>query len=112
LTHLGEALCSAGKVAYREMTATPTERNEMEKILWEAERLPSDVETVLGDIAEDASQEAFRVIAERLGDLGYPVTGDLMPDEAMRLEAAFRGFVRGMARNNPRIAAMNDEEAV
>lgn len=70
----------------------------------EATALPDDVN--VDAIAEDALQAAFKVIADQLGESGYPVTGDVAPDEAARLDDLFRSFVRCMALNNDTIGAM------
>lgn len=73
----------------------------------EAETLPLEVSDQVEDIAEAALQAAFKVIADRLELIGYPVTGDVMPDEAFRLDFLFQGFVLGMALNNQKIGEMN-----
>lgn len=72
--------------------------------LLEATELPDDV--AVDAIAEDSLQAAFKVIADQLGEAGYPVTGDIAPDEAARLDDLFRSFVRAMALNNDTIGAM------
>lgn len=74
----------------------------------EAEAVPLVVSDAVVDIAEAAQQAAFGVIAERLAALGYPVSGDVMPDEAWNLDFLFQGFVLGMCLNNPEIAKLND----
>jgi hypothetical protein len=76
--------------------------------LTEAEALPLAVSDQVCDIAEEALQAAFRVIAERLEVLGYPVSGDFSPDEVMLLDHTFQGFVLSMSLNNARIAEMQN----
>ena len=76
--------------------------------LEEASVLPLAVSDAVVDIAEDAMQAAFKVIADRLEDLGYPVSGDIAPWEAPQLDNAFQGFVLKMALNNDRIGRMNE----
>lgn len=73
----------------------------------EAEILPLAVSDAVTDIAEEAMQAAFKVIADRMAALGYEVSGDVMPDEAWNLDFLFQGFVLGMALNNPTIGGMN-----
>jgi hypothetical protein len=72
----------------------------------EAHVLPLNVSDQVVDIAEEAMQAAFKVIADRLEGLDYPVTGDIAPWEAVQLDCAFQGFVLMMALNNDRIAEM------
>jgi hypothetical protein len=74
----------------------------------EAEALPLAVSDQVVDIAGEAIQAAFKVIADRLDEVGYPVTGDITPDETVELEHAFQGYVLAMALNNPTIARMQD----
>ncbi len=69
--------------------------------------LPGSIDA--GAIAEEAMQAAFGKIAEKLAEAGYPVTGDIAPDEAFRLDALFLGFVYSLAQNNQAIAYMNEE---
>lgn len=79
--------------------------------LLEASTMPVKVSDAVPEIAEDALQAAFAVIATRMKRLGYPVSGDMAPDESVRLDSLFQGFVLSMALNNPTIAGMQDSEA-
>lgn len=72
--------------------------------------LPLAVSDQVARIAEEAQDAAFRAIAENLEALGYPVTGDVAPDESLRLDFAFQGYVLNMAMNNPVLAAMQEGE--
>lgn len=74
----------------------------------EAATLPAEIN--VAEIAEDACQAAFALIAARLEIRGYPVTGDFGPGEVAQLDRVFDMFVRSMAQNNETIAAMNDED--
>jgi len=76
--------------------------------LFAATRLPAEVDAK--NIAEEAMQTAFRVIADRLEAEGYPVSGDFAPDEAVTIDNAFVSFVHAMALNNPVIAELNRDE--
>lgn len=76
--------------------------------LFEASALPVEVDP--NAIGEDALQAAFALIAQRLADEGYPVTGDFAPEETQRLKDLFVSFVQRMALNNPAIAALNEDE--
>lgn len=69
--------------------------------------MPRDVFDAVPEIAEAAMQAAFGKIAERLEELGYPVTGDVTPEETLQLEEAFARYVRMMSLNNPEIGGMN-----
>jgi hypothetical protein len=77
--------------------------------LMEAEVLPLAVSDAVKDIAEEALQAAFKLIADRLESLGYPVSGDIAPWEAPQLDNAFQGFVLMMALNNDRIGEMQED---
>jgi hypothetical protein len=74
---------------------------------WAAMTMPAEVP--VDAIADGALEAAFGKIAGGLEEYGYPVTGDFTPDETVALEDVFRAFVRGMAQNNPAIAALNEE---
>lgn len=78
--------------------------------LLEATVTPLAVADEVESIAEEAMQAAFKVIADRMELVGFPVTGDIAPDEAFKLDQLFQGFVLGMALNNPKIAAMQETE--
>lgn len=71
----------------------------MEIRLHEASELPASVLGAVNEIAEESCQAAFGVIAERLGELGWPVAGDFGPGEVGQLDEVFRMFVRSMAAN-------------
>jgi hypothetical protein len=92
------------------MVTTNRKEQGMEISLLQATALPEDVAVNVNDIAEEALQSAFGVIANRLDDLGFPVTGDISPGEAVQLDSLFSSFVRTMALNNVAIAALNDEK--
>ena len=74
--------------------------------LLEAEVMPLSVDVV--EIAEQASQAAFKTIADGLAAAGFPVSGDFAPDEIRQIDNAFAGFVLSMALNNETIAGMQN----
>ena len=75
-----------------------------------ATQIPTDLADNLDFIVEEASQAAFHEIAVGLEELGYPASGDFTPGETFAIEAAFKTFVLSMALNNPKIAAMQEED--
>lgn len=76
--------------------------------LMEATVVPVEVSDKVAEIAEDACQAAFALIASRLEGLGYPVSGDFAPDETLRLDSLFQGFVLTMMLNNEKIGRMQE----
>lgn len=93
-------------VPTRPKRTPPFSGGDLRSGMCEAEILPLAVSDAVADIAEEAMQAAFKVIADRMDALGYEVSGDVMPDEAWNLDFLFQGFVLGMALNNEKIAAM------
>jgi len=75
--------------------------------LLSVEHLPAEV--AVDEIAEDAMQAAFALIHARLALAGYPASGDVSPDEAVRLDEAFQSYVRMAALNSPLIASYNED---
>lgn len=79
--------------------------------LQRASVLPDEVNYGLLTIADVALHQACKSIATSLESAGFPITGDVSPDEDALLMNAFVVLVRRMALNNPAIAAMHEDAA-
>lgn len=77
--------------------------------LIKARVLPPEIEADLDAIVEELVQGSFLLIANKLEELGYPASGDMMPGEVEFIESTFEAFFRAMAMNST-IAAINDDD--
>jgi hypothetical protein len=61
-------------------------------------------------VAEDAMQTAFKLIADRIDEAcGGHTWGDVDPLESHRIDQEFRGWVRMMAENNTALQAAEQD---
>lgn len=71
--------------------------------------LPAEVAGRMEEIVDWAGQAAGGAIADWLEITGYPITGDIAPELAIRVDELMTELVNTLALNNAAIAALNEE---